>query len=96
MSLGYRVEYGTVQKHQHSSRRAVWMTALCFALFLVFVNVCWPQGREVLREILWPGEPAAAKQALETFIDELRWGNSFTEAAESFCREIIQYEKTIR
>ena len=88
--MGYQISYETTIKHRdrHTGRdkRLVGMTAAFLAVFLLLVNFCWPKGREVLRQILWPADTAM----VEHFVDELRYGVPLGDAVEGFCREVIQ------
>lgn len=92
--MGYRVEYGPTTQKKRADRgtggRRAWLTAAFLALFLVLVNICWPQGREVLNRLLWPGDAGATRQAAESFVEELRSGEPLGDAVEGFCREVLR------
>lgn len=91
--MGYQVVYEPASKRKqagHSGKSLVpGMTAACFLFFLLLVNCFFPRGREVLRQVVWPGDREAALQAAEVFIQELRYGENIDDAVESFCREIL-------
>lgn len=91
--MGYRVEYEAMWKigkrTSGEKQRIPGLTAAFLLAFVLLVNGFWPRGREVLREILWPGDTAVTAAALETFAQELREGEPVGAAVESFCREII-------
>lgn len=91
--MGYRVEYETVGKvrrmEQRKSPRAA-LTALFFALFLLLTAAFWPKGREALRELLIPGDPAVTVGALETLAEELQTGSALGDALENFCQTIVR------
>lgn len=91
--MGYRIEYQPINpvRHGHIRRTRVGiLTGLCFLLFLFLVTSFWPQGRDLLRELLIPGDPDVTMMALETFAGELRRGVTFSNAAESFCRILME------
>lgn len=66
----------------------VFLTCVFFAVFLVLVSLYWPDGREVLRLLLIPGNPDATIAAAETFASELHCGNSLKGAAMDFFRSL--------
>lgn len=91
--MGYRVEYQPVKKVrgvEKRTSRVPALTALFFLLFLLLVNGFWPQGAEILREILIPGDPTVTVAALETFTQELQTGEELSIAFEDFCRTILE------
>lgn len=93
MDLGYRVEYGpvdmpAVEEEKRGGYRLFLWTGF-FVLFLALTVRFWPQGREVLRELLIPGDPAVTTAALENLAVELRSGEELYTALEGFCREIV-------
>ncbi len=90
--MGYRVEYGSVKKVRGSETRApraAAFTALFFLLFLLLVNTFWPQGAEMLRDIVLPGDPAVTAAALEEFTMELKDGAKLSGAFTAFCQRIL-------
>lgn len=91
--MSYRVEYEPVKKVRNVEKRVVRvpaLTASCLLLFLLLVNGFWSQGREVLREILLPGDAAVTAAALEEFAQELKMGEPLGDAVEGFCRTVIE------
>lgn len=92
--MSYRVEYEPMTKRKKASDRfglrQIWLTVLCFLLFLQLVHSFWPGGKEVLQEALWPGDPVITRQAAEDFVAALRYGEPLGEAVQGFCREILQ------
>lgn len=91
--MGYRVEYGPMgeDKKWDSGKQGgnAGLIAAFFLAFLLLVNGFWPRGREVLRQLLWPGDWAVTSAAVETFAQGLRAGDSMGTAVESFCRSVI-------
>lgn len=86
--MGYRIDYGAVKKVRGLEKRTSRVGALAglfFLAFLLIVCSVWPRGTEVLREVFLPDT-----QALEVFAQQLRWGESFGDAAESFCRTVME------
>ena len=88
--MGYRVVYRPIKKIRGSEKqkaRRTALTALFFLVFLILVNTCWPQGRDFLREVLFPGDSSVAVMALENLADELKAGEGVWDAVENFCRK---------
>lgn len=91
--MGYRVEYETVRKvrrMEQKTARVPAMTAAVFVVFLLLVYGFWPKGREALRQLLIPGEPAVTVAALEGLADELETGADLGDALENFCRTVVR------
>lgn len=91
--MGYRVEYEPVKKvrgAQKKTSRAATLTALCLLLFFLLVSGFWPRGREVLWDLLVPGDASVTVAALEDLTLELRNGEALSSALESFCQKVIR------
>lgn len=83
--MGYEICYA------QDEGRGLWaMTAGWFCIFLLLVGLCWPRGREVLTQLLLPGDGAVTVAALEVFARDLRTGEALGAAAESFCRIVLE------
>lgn len=89
--VAYRIVYEPVKSRTEQGRsvRRPVLTALCFALFLILVNNCWPQGNALLRELLIPGEPEVTLEALEVLADSIRTGDPLAEAVGAFCAAVM-------
>lgn len=91
--MGYRVEYETVRKVRRMEQKTARLPALtagAFLLFLILVGSLWPKGKEVLREMLIPGDPAVTVAALEDLAQELETGAELGDALENFCRTVVR------
>lgn len=83
--MGYRICY---EKKEKSS---VWaMTLGWFLIFLLLVGMFWPQGRQVLGDILLPGNRTVTVSALEELVQGIRAGESLEQAVEGFCRLVLE------
>lgn len=60
-----------------------------FLLFLLLVRLYWPGGMEVLRQILFPGASQTTFSAFDTFREDLQSGQTFGQAMENYCRQIL-------
>ena len=86
--MGYRIEYLS-HKKEHRLWIVLPMTWAFFLLFCLLVHLFWPQGQQLLQELLWPGDAAVTRQAAEAMVQQLRWGVPVSEAVETFCMTII-------
>lgn len=85
--MGYEICYA------QEKRTKLWpMTAGWFCVFLLLVGLRWPRGREVLTQLLLPGDGVVTVTALEAFAQDLRTGETLGTAAESFCRIVLEGE----
>lgn len=87
--MGYRVEYETPGQVPKKEKRVVMLTAVFLVLFLLLVNLFWPQGAVLLRELALPGDAAITAAALEDLAADLGNGLEISDALESFCRKVI-------
>ena len=93
--MSYRIEYGCAIPAKF--RHPTWgiqlqvLTAVCMILFSLMVGRFWPQGRQVLREYLLPGEPTVTEQAFSGLVQDLSSGMGLEEAVTVFCRQIIDH-----
>lgn len=93
MYMGYRIEYPGTPVRWNPGRlrwkRIFFYAGFCFGLLIVGVSVFWKEGREVLIQWFYPGDPVITRQALIHMAGRLRAGEAFEEAALVFCREIL-------
>ena len=91
--MSYRIEYGTAVplKYQRKKRKshARTLTALSGLLFALAVGQFWPEGRQVLRRYLLPGEPSATEWAFSQMMSDLTHGIALEDAVVAFCQQII-------
>lgn len=92
--MGYRIVYGpmpkTVEAGRRCSYRLYWLTALFLMLLVLLVKLYWPEGVQVLRSCLLPGEMTSTEQAVNGLISDLQGGESFGDAVTVFCRQILE------
>lgn len=91
--MGYRIDYGPVKKVRRAERRTSRLAALTGLFLLLFVvSVCcfWPEGTAVLRDWLFPGDPAVAAAAMEELTDSLQTGGKIEESLRTFCGRILE------
>lgn len=92
--MGYRIVYdGQAKKYEvHSERNVFSVFVFIGAALLATALFFWPQGLEMLRSGLIPGEDAVTVQAFHNMTDDLRSGATVGEAVEVFCRFVIHGE----
>lgn len=86
--MGYRVEYGQAagkKSGKWHAKRVLILTGIFLLLFVWGLRLYWPEGSGLLRQILLPGDA----EAVSVFMEDLKAGQPFSEAAAAFCREII-------
>lgn len=92
--MAYSIDYSTSGAEKVEippERRFLWgWTALFSALLLVLLWNFWPEGREVIRNLLIPGDPEVTSQAAAGLIADLQNGSAPRDALTAFCREILQ------
>ncbi len=92
--MAYRVDYQPIKKIRGAEKRvaaAPALTALCLVLFFLLVHTVWPRGAQVLRGLLFSGDTAVTGAALELFAQDLRAGEAFSSALQTFCRTILAH-----
>lgn len=98
--MGYRIDYDKGTARYEVSRNRPWrrfvLTAVCFVLFLVLTGWFWPEGSDLIRDILIPGNDAVTVHAFAKFTEELREGTSIRDAVTVFCREVLIGEPAVR
>ena len=91
--MGYQIRYyseGTERENQgkYKVRRKLFAIGF-FLLFLGAVYRLWPDGWQLLRYILIPGDPEITEVSAEVFVSELQAGKPFRDAAGAFLRDIL-------
>lgn len=84
--MGYRVDYEPAKK------RGGFLLPLAavLAAAVLLVGLCWPEGAEVLRDALVPGDPAVTAAALEEFAGEVHAGVPVGEALERMLAGLLE------
>ena len=90
MDVGYRIEYGkTAEKFQIVDRKKKPFPVAVVAGLMILATLMIPKSREVVRDLILPGDGAVTAAAIETLVDGLRAGESLGDAVTVFCQEII-------
>lgn len=91
--MSYRVEYTWDLKWEKKKDewgiRLVIVSGFFFVLFLLSVGIFWEQGREVLWQLVFPGDAVLTWNALEDFAGDIQQGIPLRFAAENFCQELV-------
>ena len=92
--MPYRVEYDSRIKWEQSRKsggKYLWLwTGICFAGFVLLVNLFWDAGREVLLQLVFPGDAQVTWNGVLQLTENLRQGISLQAAVQEFCNEILQ------
>lgn len=86
--MGYRIVYGTdpFRTVPREKSRLRLLTA-AFALALVVLVRCfWPQGTQMLRDVLLPEESAAFQQ----MTSDIQAGEPIGDVVTAFCRTVVE------
>lgn len=90
MDVGYRIEYGqTAVKIQTVDRKKKRFPVAAIAALMLLAALMIPKSREVVRDLILPGDGMVTAAAIETLVDDLRAGESLEDAVTVFCQEII-------
>lgn len=91
--MGYRVVYGAMPpvKRRKSKLRLQALTAAFLLAFALTVRQAWPEGQEMLRRFLLPGEPTVTEEAFRNMISDLQGGEPLADAVTAFCAQIVEY-----
>ena len=89
--MGYRVRYQAIRKiravEKRKARRTA-LTALCLLLFIILVNLFWPEGSTYIRQLFIPGDASVTVAAMESLAENLEMGEGIWSAMEKFIREV--------
>lgn len=91
--MSYRIDYQATKKVRGAEKlRSPGAALVCILLILLILCGIPPQGREVLRSLLIPGDAAVTVAALETLAGELRSGTEVQTALDGFCRQVTDLD----
>ena len=90
--MGYRIHYGEnvikeyiPESKNRSNIKLLWVLIVCCAFIFAF-----SRNKDTIINYLLPGNKEVTRAAISTFADDLRHGESLSDAAVAFCREIIE------
>lgn len=93
--MGYRIEYDAGESKRKPVRSRKWnmksLAVMASAVTLV-ITLSLPAGRKWVRELVLPGDADVTSAALTALLDDLRAGEEFSAAVETFCVQIISGE----
>lgn len=92
--MSYRIDYSSGRTHR-SRGKPVRTTAMFFLLFLLLCHLFWPDGEKTIKQMLFPWDADVTAGAFSEFVTEMRWGTSFSQAAETFCRTVVGQSEDI-
>jgi hypothetical protein len=83
--MGYRIVYGKQEKKIISLRKV----GLAVAAIVMSAMLLWPSSRNVIQEVILPGDADVTAAALQHLVAGLGDGQNLGEAVTAFCQEII-------
>lgn len=91
-TMGYRIHYQSDKKKDRTLRncsRLAVLIVVCFLVFLLLVEMCWPEGAELIRIMNVFSEEMIPVSALNDLENGLLQGESLVKSWTAFWREII-------
>lgn len=94
--MGYRIQYDPKMNRKFQARashttRKGWSAAIILILaFVLVVGFVGMDGGSKLKSWLLPGDAEVTEAALSEMMDNIRAGESFSDAVTAFCMEIIE------
>ena len=90
--MAYQIVYDGREVCPDKNRRGrMGMTVTFFLLFCLLVCGFWPEGRELLRTVLLPGDPDETVLAASELIDHLQQGSGLGDAVSVFLQTVTDY-----
>lgn len=91
--MSYRVEYPcnmmSKRRQKKTGLRLPLLISLFFILFLLVLNVYYPHGQQVMRQVFLAGGGEELICAVQNFTDSLAAGGGLSQAVQTFCRELV-------
>ena len=88
--MAYRIEYNAIAvKLPPKKRSGRWRVLLAVAALVGGAALIKRFALDFTLQYLIPGDPAVTAAAFENMAQELKLGQSLTQALTTFCREII-------
>lgn len=90
--MAYQVDYtnGEGKTTEAPKKHPFRAVLICFLLFLILVQLFWPNGRDAIQKLLLPGATETVWAAVDGFADQVRTGEPVGEALQSFCRSVFE------
>ncbi len=94
--MSYKIQYDITKSNNikwiDTGKRKRKIVIFSF-LLLVFFGIIALRNLEFLQELLFPGDAAVTRSAMDTLISNIKDGQSFSNAITVFCQEIIDAAK---
>ena len=89
-AVSYSICYSTNSNSKYlTKKKQANRTLIIFSIFLVALVVGFVLCVETFRTVISPGDPNVTDAAFLHMIEKLENGDSFYDAAQAFCTEII-------
>lgn len=93
--MGYLIEYDAGvanQKPVRTGKRNLRPLAAVLSVAALLIAFAVPNGRKWIRKLVLPGNEELTASALTFLLEDLRSGEDFSTAMETFCHQIISGE----
>ena len=89
--MGYRVVYHNekLERAREYSGRRLYLTVFFLCCFYWMVSFFWPEGKNLMKILLIPGNPDSTLEAAEVFAGELACRSPLYIAAKNFCQTVL-------
>lgn len=87
--MGYQLRYPAVGKEKKKRRplRLIVLAGVAFFLFSLLVHHRWPEGWQLLRQVM---VPQRCSEAVTALVEQLNVGTSPAEALAAFCQCLME------
>lgn len=87
--MGYEIRYPEIgkEKKKRQPLRFLVLAGVAFFLFVHLVHHCWPEGWQLLRQVM---VPQRCIQTVTALVEQLTTGTPPTEALAAFCQHLME------
>ena len=93
--MGYKIVYGSPPEEGERSvsrwGRIRLLTAVFLLILILGARLFWPEGTELLRQVLLPEEAGVTQTAFSQMVTQLQQGEPFGQAVAGFCQYVVEY-----
>ena len=92
--MGYTVYYGGERpKHERGKDSYLHICAILLIICVIAIGILIPQQSQMFLQTLFPWFNSDTRTAFAGFTEDLKEGESVSNALKAFCVEIIQHAK---
>lgn len=87
--MSYQIVYGNKSRKKSNLIRTQVIICIFLLLLALCVRVSWPEGSEMLQNVLISDQLSHDAEAFIQFVEQIWAGEDLAEAVGLFCQEII-------